>query len=338
MSYYFIDPLEDQRWTEFIERHPSSSVFHTPAWLRALQRTFRYTPVVLTTAPPGIPLADGIAFCRIRSAITGARMVSLPFSDHCQPLSASEELLRCLPEICAREKSKYVELRPLEPLAPASPAAFGLAPCFRYRFHVLDLRPPLEDIFRRFHADCIRRKIRRAEREGLECEAGRSDRLQHEFYELQVITRRRHGIPPQPREWFENIVAELGEQATIRVARHQGRAIASIITLQHKKTATYKYGCSDAADNNRGGTQLIMWQAIETAKAEGMESMDLGRGGIEDEDLSQFKERWGAQRQEITYLRCPPGPESREFNFTLLSRLPKAFLVMAGRLLYRHIG
>jgi hypothetical protein len=336
MTYYWIDPVNDPRWAEFIAQHPSSSIFHTPAWLRALQRTYGYTPTALTTTPPGTPLADGIAFCRIRSRITGARLVSLPFSDHCQPLSAPKELMSALPEICNREKLKYVELRPLVP-----PPASELTVSERYRFHVLDLRPPLEDIFRRFHADCIRRKIRRAEWEGLECEAGRSDCLIDEFYALQVITRHRHGLPPQPREWFQNVVAEMGDSAMIRVARFKGRAISAILMLQHKQTAIYKYGCSDAEDNNRGGMQLILWKAIEEAKAAGMQSMDLGRGGIEDEGLAVFKERWGAQRQEIAYLRYPGYPASstnREFSSTILRRLPKAVLVIAGRLLYRHMG
>jgi CelD/BcsL family acetyltransferase involved in cellulose biosynthesis len=333
MLYYWIDPVNDPRWVEFIAQHPASSVFHTPAWLRALQRTYGYTPAVLTTAPPDTLLADGIVFCRIRSRITGARLVSLPFSDHCQPLSASRELLSALPEICRREKLKYVELRPLVP-----PTASGLSVSMRYRFHVLDLRPPLEDLLRSFHADCIRRKIRRAEREGLECEAGRSARLIDEFYALQVITRRRHGLPPQPREWFQNVIYEMGEEGMIRVARFKGRAISAILMLRHKQTATYKYGCSDAEDNNRGGMQLILWKAIEEAKGAGMQSMDLGRGGIEDEGLALFKERWGAQRQEISYFRYPSSRANREFSSTVLRRLPKAILIMAGRLFYRHMG
>src|SRR5512136_1015169 len=99
MAYYWIDPLVDSRWREFVANHPSSSVFHTPEWMHAMKLTYGYTPLVLTTSPPGKELANGIAFCRIHSLITGTRLVSLPFSDHCQPLSAPEELLQALPEI-----------------------------------------------------------------------------------------------------------------------------------------------------------------------------------------------------------------------------------------------
>jgi len=81
-----------------------------------------------------------------------------------------------------------------------------------------------------------------------------------------------------------------------------------------------------------------MWKAIEEAKAAGMQSMDMGRGDIEDEGLALYKERWGAQRQEIAYLRYPASGANREFSSAILRKLPKAVLTIAGRLLYRHMG
>ena len=81
-----IQPLQDPRWAELVNRHPRSSVFHTVAWLEALHRTYGYQPVVYTTCPPGVALEDGLVFCRVTSWLTGRRLVSLPFSDHCDPL------------------------------------------------------------------------------------------------------------------------------------------------------------------------------------------------------------------------------------------------------------
>ncbi|MEJ2111855.1 MAG: GNAT family N-acetyltransferase, partial [Acidobacteriota bacterium] len=128
---------------------------------------------------------------------------------------------------------------------------------------------------------------------------------------------------------------------TIRVARHQGRPVASILTLRYKKTETYKYGCSEDADNNMGGMQLLLWQAIEEAKASGMKKMDLGRCDICDEGLAVFKERWGAERHEISYLRFPNRTNS-ERNLRLahkiFSRLPDSILAISGEILYRHFA
>src|SRR5262245_45932529 len=86
MSIHQIDPIRDARWDEFLLRHPYASVFHKPAWLEALKDTYGYESVVLTTTKDGQPLKNGIVFCPIKSWLTGARIVSLPFADHCQPL------------------------------------------------------------------------------------------------------------------------------------------------------------------------------------------------------------------------------------------------------------
>ncbi|MBN1569653.1 MAG: GNAT family N-acetyltransferase [Acidobacteria bacterium] len=330
---YWIDPSKDPRWAEFVNRHESSSVFHTPEWLRALQRTYGFTPLAITTSPPGNDLEDGIPFCRVRSFLTGTRLVSLPFTDHCQPLSAPEEILQALPEHCRREKLKYVELRPL-----TAPDTSGLTASQRYYYHVLDLRPALNDILHRFHANCVRRKIRRAQRENLTADAGRSEELIEDFFALQVTTRRRLGLPPQPREWFRNLMAEMGEKATIRIARSYGRPIAAILTLRHRRTAVYKYGCSLVTDNNRGGMQLLLWKAIEEARLQGMEEMDLGRCDIEDKGLAEFKERWGAEKREMSYFRYPAQRHNAPRRSALIAALPKPLLTAAGRILYRHFA
>src|SRR5437867_6137827 len=172
---YRIDPLTDPRWAEFVERHPRASVFHTPGWLEALRRTYGYDPVAYTMTRPGACLTNGVVLCRVSSRITGRRLVSLPFSDHCEPLvdrpEDLESLLVSLKLESGKEGLRYIEIRPrtMAPLGMDKGRAFYL--------HSIDLNPALEEIFRRFHKDCTRRKIRRAEREGLTHEEGRSETI-----------------------------------------------------------------------------------------------------------------------------------------------------------------
>ena len=83
MPVIVIDPLRDSRWKELVERDPRASVFHTVGWLQALHDTYGYTPMAFTTATPGETLRSGAVFCEVKSWITGRRLVSLPFSDHC---------------------------------------------------------------------------------------------------------------------------------------------------------------------------------------------------------------------------------------------------------------
>jgi CelD/BcsL family acetyltransferase involved in cellulose biosynthesis len=342
-----IDPLRDPRWPEFLQNHPNASIFHSPGWVEALRRTYGYQPVVFTTASPSQGLSNGLLFCRINSRFTGRRLVSLPFSDHCEPLTDTTEnlteLLRFLEQNLQKEKWRYVELRPLN-YRGSSPAGFEQTQASY--IHTLNLSPSQDEIFRSFNKDSIQRKIRRAEREGLTYEEGRSEQFLNQFYQLLLRTRRRHQLPPQPREWFRNLIECLGDQLKIRVASRDGQPMASILTLQFKNVMVYKYGCSDAKYHNLGPMHLLFWKSIQEAKNKGLKEFDLGRSDADNAGLVEFKDRWGATRSTLTYLRYPAGhtkKASREgwgvrFAKQLFLHMPDGFLEAAGKLLYRHVG
>src|SRR5262245_27772405 len=284
-----IDPLEEPRWAAFVDKHPSASVFHTVGWLDALRRTYGYQPMVFTTSGPGTELTNGVAFCAVRSWLTGRRIVSLPFSDHCQPLVDSDrqlqELLGGVTSSMGVRPWKYVEIRPVS--QPVSDLLRTNAET--YVLHTLDLRPDKDSLFYNFHKDCIQRKIRRAQREGLVYDEGTSDRLLNAFYELLVETRQRQHLPPQPLMWFRNLIACMGDRLKIRVAFHGVRAVAAILTLRFRQTLVYKYGGSDRHFSNLGGMQLLLWRAIEEAKRDGLTEFDLGRSDSTNQGLIDFR-------------------------------------------------
>ena len=348
MSVYQLDPISDPRWSEFIKIHPNASVFHTPGWLDALRSSYHYEPVALTTTSPGQPLRNGLVFCKIRSWLTGSRMVSLPFSDHCQPLlSSSADLLELLTSFWDQlsRKWKYVEVRPLTALDPQMETDAGFTQSESFCFHSLGLRPSLDDIFRRFHKSCIQRKVQRAGKEGLSLEQGRSSELLRKFYGLMLLTRRRHQLPPQPFGWFQNLADSLGEELVVRVALKDGQPVASILTLAHHKTVVYKYGCSNVKYHNVGGMPFLFWQAIQDAKASGAEEFDFGRSELDNSGLITFKDHWGGSRKTLTYYKYPGKPsESTAKSWRAgaarkgFSVLPDFCLTTAGKFLYRHIG
>ena len=87
-TVWAIDPLKDDRWPELIARQPHASVFHRCGWLEALRATHDYEPVAFTTSAPTERLTNASLFCLVRSWLTGSRLVSLPFSDHCELLNS----------------------------------------------------------------------------------------------------------------------------------------------------------------------------------------------------------------------------------------------------------
>jgi lipid II:glycine glycyltransferase (peptidoglycan interpeptide bridge formation enzyme) len=206
------------------------------------------------------------------------------------------------------------------------------------------LRKSKQELFQSFHKNCVQRKIRRAEREQLVCEEGTSESLLQRFYELLVITRRRQHLPPQPLSWFRALVAEFGDSLKIRVASKGNLPIASILTITHKQSMVYKYGCSHARFHKLGGMALLFWNAIQEAKGKGLDQFEMGRSDTANLGLIAFKEHWGAVGSELNYWTYPSANRvtsnhpSRAMLRQFVRVVPDAILKVTGRLFYRHIG
>jgi len=336
-----LDPLTDIRWEALVERHPRATVFHSRGWLEALKGTYGFEPVAVTTTRQG-PLENGLVLCRA-GAWLRRRLVSLPFSDHCDPLVDRLDDLSALLADLTGEVSAG-RWRSLE-LRPRTAGVSGLAEGVSYCLHTLDLARPGERVFDGFHHSSTRRAIRRAEREGLAYEAGTSERLLAGFFGLLRLTRRRHGLPPQPVAWFRNLVASLPGRLLIHVASKDGLPVAAILTLSFKKRLVYKYGGSDARFHRLGGVPFLFWRMIQEAQAQGIEELDLGRSDLDQPGLAAFKDHLGATRSTLTYYTWPPRPIRRAGSGVLhraarrvAAYLPDPVLDLAGRLLYRHLA
>jgi Acetyltransferase (GNAT) domain len=349
MRVYKIDPTKDARWAQLVALHPGASVFHTVGWLQALQRTYGYEPMAFTTSPPSEALKNGLVFCHIHSWLTGARLVSLPFSDHCEPLCDSVEdinfLTRHLQTVLEHREWKYLELRPIHGNFEQTGNGIGFRPVATHFLHRLDLRPDLNCVFRSLDKDSVQRRIQRAERAGLVEKCGRSDDLLKEFYALFVNTRRRHGLPPTPYDWFRHLVHTLGQALEIRLAYMDNLPIAGILTLQFRDVVYYKYGCSNTRFNKFGATPWLLWRAIASGKSNGANEFDMGRTQEEDAGLLAFKSHWVPHPERLVYWKFPvassfSSPDSWKLKAAkhIFSHMPERLLRIAGRLLYRHIG
>jgi CelD/BcsL family acetyltransferase involved in cellulose biosynthesis len=343
---YEINPLQDARWHDLVQRDERSSIFHSTGWLEALRQTYGYEPVVFTTCPDGQALTNGIVFCGVNSWLTGRRLVSLPFSDHCEPLVNEphefEEITSFLQEEVKKRRLKYIELRPLSSLASPPP---GASESDSFCLHRVDLRLRADELYQKLHNASIRQKVKRSEREGLSYEVGTSRTFLEQFYRLFVVTRRRHGLPPSPLCWFENLIKCLGSNVQIRITSKEGRPTAGILTLTHKDVIVYKYGCSDMSLSNLGGTPLLFWMTMKESQAAGLRELDLGRSDLDNEGLITFKNRLGGVRSVLTYWLWPMEAGRHSQNSwksriakRMLANAPSAVRIGAGNLLYKHMG
>lgn len=346
---YEIDPLIDPRWQGLLQKHPAASLFHFVGWLRALQLTYRYVPAVFTTSRPAATLANGFLCAQIRSWLTGRRIVSLPFSDHCTPLCESDDQLEGLLQMLQRkslaEKWNYVELRPLVRVSPEKMEKLGFEATRKYVLHRVDLEPSEGELFHRLHRNCVQRRILHAERLGIREAGGNTPGLLRDFFGLMVRTRSRHCLPPQPFTWFRNLLKCMKDAADLRLAYLKDIPIAATLVLHFRDTSYFKYGCSDERFHSSGALPLLLWRAILNAKSVGARALDLGRTDYDDHGLIFFKNHWTnhfdpmdywvwASRTKHNFASSSKSP----FFKSIFSLLPRPLMVLAGSALYRHVG
>jgi hypothetical protein len=349
VAIYTVNPLLDRRWDALIGQHPKASAFHQRAWLEALARTYGYEPVVFTTSGPDSEMKNGLLFFHVRSWLTGHRLVSLPFSDHSEPIcDSSQELAALISQsqtALAQQHWRYLELRPTSDDFCRTAEALGFRPAGRYFLHVMDLGPDLDDLFRSFDKDSVQRRITHAERAGLIEKCGNSDALLNDFYRLFVITRGRHHLPPPPYTWFRNLISCQGKALEIRVAYKDQSPIAAILTLRFRNISYFKYGCSDARFNKLGATPWLLWHAIVAAKSSGALEFDMGRTERENIGLLAFKNHWLPNYRQLIYWRFPDVSSfdtasgwKLKLAKRVFSYMPHRVLELSGKLVYRHIG
>ena len=346
---YEVDPLGDGRWQTLVERHPHASIFHHVGWLNALHITYGYAPVVFSTSPPTSDLENGMPFCHIRSWVTGHRIVSLPFSDHCaflcEPDEKFESLIWHLHTARAGQRWKYLELRPVSRNFEEAVQELGFKPAANYVLHRVDLEPAVEEIFRRLNKGSVQRRVCHAERVGVVEVCGKSQALLRDFYQLLVQTRARHDLPPQPFAWFSNLLNCMGETVDLRLAYMKNVPVAAVLVFHFNGKSYYKYGCSDERLHKLGAMPFLLWRAIVKAKLIGSKSFDLGRTEEDHHGLIAFKSHWTSVSDPLTYWTFPSDRSVTFINDWKLgivkrvcAHLPDRLLEAVGTLIYRHGG
>ena len=157
---FSIRPLEDSRWEPFLAHHPRPSVYHTVEWLSALRRTYGYEAIAFTTSPPGIELRNAVVFCDVQTWLTKRRLVSLPFSDHCDVLFDDPvELNVAFSALRAELYQKHLCYIELRPLIEIDTTTLGPHSVHRYCQHKLDLGADIDRLFKSCHRNSTQRKI-----------------------------------------------------------------------------------------------------------------------------------------------------------------------------------
>jgi len=332
---------DDPRCLAFLSEVPGATPFHHPSWARTISATYGLRPfaVVLTA---GDEVLAALPVIESRSLHRTRRWVSLPFTDACGPLAstpaASDALLAGLDRL-AGDSGRELEVR-------ERIDAVGWQSAARFVVHRLELDPDPDALRSRLRKTQAGRNIARAEREGVLVRPADRDADIQTFYDLHLATRRRQGVPVQPRTFFTQIRNWLIDQglASILLAEVEGRAVAAALFLTWNGVTVYKFGASDPAAWPRRPNHALFWTAIRESCLRGDRCFDLGRTALDNQGLRAFKASWLATEQPLSYSTLEPGASSggeglprRTLGF-VIRNTPALVCRRIGESLYRYVG
>ncbi len=338
-----INPIEYPNWDELLLTNDNYSFFHTSEWAKVISESYNYKPLYFTVIENN-KLTALIPIMAINSTLTGRRGVALPFTDSCPIIASDEkhfqELFEKIIEYGKEAKWKTLEFRGgKEYFEDKIPSETLLT-------HNLDLTHTEQEIFSTFRSS-TKRNIKKAIKEDVQIKIRNSLESVKEFSRLNCLTRKDHGLPPQPFYFFFNIYKHIiaTNKGLVILASYRNKLVAGAVYSYFKDKVIFKYGASDKSFHYLRPNNLVMWEAIKLYAQKGCKSFSFGRTEPEHKGLLQFKRGWGVKEEIINYYKYDFAKDAfvrdhhkLKTSYNFFKKLPIPLLNLTGSLLYKHIG
>lgn len=344
MRYELISPLSWPGYDRLVGDAPGGSFFHSAAWARVLSESYGFRPRYLAAAEEG-RLGVLVPLMEVWKPLTGRKGVCLPFTDECSPILSegldTEEMAKSLFSWGRSLGWRSIEWR------GGGGLLHRAVPSLSYLAHRVDLSMGEERLFGSFR-DSTRRNVLKALKQGVEVRAQTDLEAIRVFYKLQCLTRKRHGLPPQPLGFFMKLwehAISVGKGFVV-LAYKRGVAVSGSVFLYLGRQGIYKYGASSPAAEPLRANNLVMWEGMRECMRRGCTALSLGRTEPGHTGLLQFKRGWGGLEEPINYYRYDLRsngfvafrPGENGWYTGLLSRLPVPLLRFLGAVLYPHMA
>jgi len=354
-SISIIDPLKSAEWDKFVENHPFGQIYHLSSWKKILESCFKHIKgyFFVLRGDAGNEIEAGLPAYKVRSWLTGNRLVCAPFATLFDPLVSTSGQLnvlsKALIEASHQLNCSHVEIRTHEADRYFENSEYAASRFFK--LHYLSLDSSLDTLRRNFHRTCVRQRIARAEKSGLRLKIADQEPDLQIFYNLLVMTRIRRGLPPQPFSFFRALWDEFKplNLLTILIAQKDGQSIAALLLLTFKNRVSVEIAASNEAFKCYSPIHYLFWEAIKLAHEKGYRILDFGRTSPNNVSLMDFKERWGTESVDLAHFYYPRqfayANDRREENWKysiireiISLKTPPTFKKFIGALCYRHMG
>jgi serine/alanine adding enzyme len=284
-----------ERWNRYVMESTESTCYHLIEWKDVVENSFRVRTCYLLAENQAKDIRGVLPLVQLKSVFFGNFMVSLPyfnFGGVCSDATeAAEGLLNEAIEIAKKENVEHMELRHTRNLFDGLRVKTAKV-CMQLR-----LPRDQEELWNSFTSN-LRRKIRRARKEGMYLTFGGEEELEN-FYRVFSTKMRDLGTPVYSKVFFKNILKAFpGSTWICTVYSKDGQAVASGFLVGFKDRLEIPW-VSSLKDYDRYYTNLLLyWSSLRFACEKGYRIFDFGRSTPE-EGTYKFKEQWGADSVQL---------------------------------------
>lgn len=195
--------------------------------------------------------------------------------------AVARELFAVIDRVCARHRALRLTIQPLVPLLlehtpEAAAVTLGTRPTYwcPSRTVVVPLRDD-QALLAQMKPE-TRRKIRRAQRQGVEVQRWvPDDQALATYYGLHQDTAHRNGFDVESRSYYEDFLRAFGDHAVLLFAVVDGAVATGMIGVRFGAEAAYWKGASSTSQRVRGATDYLQFEAMRWARDHGCARYDL---------------------------------------------------------------
>lgn len=328
----------------FLAVTPGSTPFHSAAWGRAIEAATGHRWHLLTARDSTDGITGVLPLHHIRSRLFGSALVSTGFAVDGGILSTSEAATEAL-ATAAIDLAQDLGLGSIDLRGGTHPGRWSID-SDTYLGFTRPLAASRDD-----ELAAIPRKHRAEVRKALANDLtvsigrGRADRDAH--FLAYATSVRNLGTPVFPRALFDAVLDGFGDDADILTIRHNGEAVASVLSLYWQgKVMPYWGGGTHVARALRANERMY-FELMDHARERSMTHFDFGRSKT-GSGPAAYKKNWGFEPEPLSYARwTADGAAARDTNPTSAKyrlmvegwqRLPLWLANRLGPMISRQLG
>jgi len=327
---------DEHNWQGYVDSHPDATIYHTLEWRDILYSEYRFEHIYLMAKERGKVV--GVLPMFLIKNLRGRRLISLPFSIYGGPLVDTNHVISALfikcVEMVDEGKANSVEIKPFKYIDCPDNIGFqtldwGLAT-------VMDLEighdALWEGLAERFN-------VLKAVNKGLCFFLTEGGRLQ-EFYQLQLMTRKRLGLPTPAFSYYASFFEKLPGRVKLAIVEKDGIAIAGDMFFIFKDKVLLCLNVSDSNYRDCKPNDFMIWNIVKWACESGFKSLDPGPTSYKDKGLLHFKGKWGgASVKAFRYYYPAFNKEISSSKGSIFFRLmPRSMAALVGSKVIKKIG